>query len=98
MMMMTKVWPIATAKQRPDVGELVADVAGGDEVREEHRHRDEIDDGQVENEVLRDEDLAHQPGRTDAASLRIPGGNAKSADAGAPRFFLLHGCTARGTQ
>ena len=40
-------------QERPDVGELVGEVAWLGEGWEEHRHRGEVGDGQVEHEVFR---------------------------------------------
>ena len=59
MMMMTKVWPIATAKSGQTLESWLLMLRAVTRSGNEHRHREEIDDGQVEDEVLGDENPAH---------------------------------------
>ena len=48
-------------QERPDVGELVGDVARLGEGGEEYGHRGEVGDGQVEHEVLGQQQAAQRP-------------------------------------
>ena len=63
-MMMTKVWPIATASSGQTLESWLLRLRGTGEVGKDDRHHGEIGDRQIEDEVFGKQQAARQAGGT----------------------------------
>ena len=83
-------------QQRPDVGELVAEIAGAGEIGEEDRHDDEIGGGQIEDEVLGKQQAARHAGKP-ARRRPLAGHLRPTREAALENRLICHGRFPRAT-
>ncbi len=84
MMMMTKVWPIATAKSGQTLESWLLMLRAVTRSGKNTAIDDEIGEGQIEDEVLRDEQAAQKPHGAGVRATRAGFRDAQSAAAGGP--------------
>ena len=95
-MMMTKVWPMATASSGQTLESWLLRVAGAGEVGEEDRHHDEIGDGQIEDEIFGKQQAPRKTGNP-ASAGRLASCSAMPRSAALEDGLICHGRFPRAT-